>query len=250
MTRIQNILAAGAASIFLVASGAGVHAATLLHHFDFETTANDTVGSATGTLQNGAQISGGVLMLDGVNDYMDTSAHLIPTAGAAFTLGLQAKSTATSLTGISEMISQGFSTFAGGFYMGFINGQIRLTDQFGAISSPFPADGNFHDYVLTSAAGDGTRLFIDGAQVFFDAQHLTPVAGGTATRLGTQFNQAGGFPFSEYFAGEIDNVKIYSGALTSTEVQSAFATVPIPSSIGFLVLGLAGLGAIRRSHKR
>lgn len=237
---IRNVLLA----LMFVLTGKQAIAATLIHEFAFEGNANDRVGLANATLLNEASITGGVLSLDGLNDYLEFDRKLVPTGGAAFSVAVQARSTAANTNGIVEIISQGFSG-GPGFYLGYNFGTIRLTDQFTNTSVSFPTDGLFHDYVITSEAGIGTRLYIDGGMVFSSSSHLQPTTAGTNTRLGRQFD-----PYGEYFMGQIDNLKIYSGALTDTQAANAFAAVPLPAGLSLLSAAMAGLGFLGWRRKR
>ncbi|WP_170329824.1 LamG-like jellyroll fold domain-containing protein [Ruegeria arenilitoris] len=217
--------------------------------FTFDTDENDEVGSASGNLIGGAVVSGGVLNLDGGNDYLQMSGNLLPTDGSDFTLAFQALNSRTSQSGIHEIVSQGTSG-GPGFYVGNINGQVRFTDQFGAISTPTPTDGLFHDYVVTSEVGVGTKLYLDGTEVFSSATPIS-IGGSTPTRIGTQFNMPGATPFNEYFQGQVDNFFVFDGALGSGEVKTVFsdvvlAPVPLPPSSILLIGGFAGLAFLRR----
>lgn len=237
---IRNVLLA----LMFVLTGKQAFAATLIHEFAFEGNANDGVGLANATLLNDASITGGVLSLHGANDYLEFDRKLVPTGGVAFSVAVQARSTAANTNGIVEIISQGFSG-THGFYLGYNFGTIRLTDQFVNTQVSFPADRRFHDYVITSEAGVGTRLYIDGNMVFSNSNHLQPTTTGTNTRLGRQFD-----PYGEYFTGQIDNLKIYSGALTGNEVANAFAAVPLPAGLSLLSAAVAGLGFLGWRRKQ
>lgn len=223
-------------------------AATLQHLFTFDTDQNDQVGSATGTLVGGATVSGGVLNLDGIDDYLQMSFNLLPTDGSDFTLAFQALNSRSSQSGIQEIVSQGTSG-GPGFYVGNVNGEIRFTDQFGGIGTPTPTDGQFHDFVVTSEAGVGTKLYLDGTEVF-SAVATIMIGGITPTRIGTQFN-SGSTPFDEYFQGQVDNVLVFDGALDASKIDTVFsdvltATVPLPQSGLLLLGGLVGFVSYRR----
>ena len=58
------------------------NAATLIHSYNFAFDASDQVGTDNGALLNGATVSGGALVLDGSDDYMETAANLIPGSGS------------------------------------------------------------------------------------------------------------------------------------------------------------------------
>ena len=202
-----------------------VAAATLIHRFTFDgTTVVDSVGTATGTLFSGASLAGGSLVLDGVNDYVQVNQNIVPTGASAFSVMLFAQQSSAQARHV-EMISQGFSqliTGSHGFYIGHRPDRIiRVTDKFQNTGVPFPNDGLFHCYAVTSDAATGTRFFIDSIQVFANGAQLTPNVG-TNTRFGRQFG--GNF---EFFHGLIDDVQVYSGALTDAEITAlcdAFTT--------------------------
>jgi len=215
------------------------NAAVLLHEYTFSGPGvTDSVGGVHGTLENGATISGGVLSLDGVNDYAQIGGKLIPSGLNAFSVTLDAQQLSTQ-TGFRELISQGV-TSGPGFYIGeHANGNIRVTDQFGGIGVSFPTDGGFHSYALTSGAL-GTNLYLDGILIFSDAAQLSMTGAGTDTRFGSQFGAIG-----EFFHGNLDNIRIYDGVLTESEVQ-ALAQVSEPGALLVFGFGLAGLGYMRR----
>jgi hypothetical protein len=223
----------------LLATGAG--AATLVHEYTFDDgTANDSVGSLNGTLQNGATISAGALQLDGVDDYVQLSGYAIPTGGADFSVAIRAANLPPSFL-FTEMISQGSS--GNGFYIGSqSNGTFRLTDQYVNSGVAFPTDGVFRTYVLSSGNSFGTKFYIDGVNVFSNSE-LNLASGGTNTRFGTQFGT-----FSEYFKGSIDFVKIYDGELADGVIPPS-TPVPLPASLPLFAFGLGALLVARRQRR-
>lgn len=229
---------------FLFASasvlGGTLHAATLIHQYTFDDgTADDSIGNIDGTLVGGASISGGILMLDGTDDYVQLSGNAIPTGGADFSLVMQVAANTPLARGFVEIISQGGSG-GPGFYVGHApNGQFRLSDNFPGTGVNVPTDGLFHTYVLTSGDNFGTQFYIDGVNVFSDVE-MNISAVGTATRIGRQFA-----PFAEFFNGEVDYVGIYDGELAGGVVPPP-APIPLPAGFPLLLAGLIGLGAMRQ----
>jgi hypothetical protein len=244
---------AGAAAVLAFASPAN---AQLLHHYSFNTpgAATDGAGSANGTLLGGATVAGGVLTLDGLNDYVQFGSHIVPTS-SSYTVSLFARQAANAPNyyGYSEFISQG-SSGGPGFYIGTQgagNGSgLRATDSWIPAPGSFAADGVFHLYTLVvDAAANDSYFYIDGVLKGQRGFAIQTTTGGTDTRLGNQF---GGY--DEWFRGDLDDVRIYGNALSAANVQALAAGGPVtsapePASAVMLVTGLAGLVAVARRRR-
>ena len=213
--------------------------ATALHHYSFDAGAvTDLIGSEDGTLLNGAAVLSGAVIVDGSDDYVQFNAPLVPTSD--YSVAFFAREDIQSSTYV-EMISQGQSG-GPGFYIGYDpNHNFRLTDVNLSTSIPFPSDHEFHHFALTSSGTD-SRFYRDGTLVAI----LSPSnfgAGGTSTRLGRQFA-----PYDEYFSGALDELWIYSGVLTESEVTT-LATVPEPCSFALVLCGIV-FGTLWFSKRR
>ncbi len=222
------------------------------HFWDFNTSGivNDlgTGPAASGTLFGGATVSGGVLNLDGSTGYVQFSSHLVPTV-PSYSVTLFARAAAGANFGHKEFISQGFSG-GPGFYIGLdFNGtNMRASDPWGGVGgAQFIADNTFHHYALT-VSSTNAWFYIDGALMATRGSSFTTTAGGTATRLGKQFA-----PFSEYFNGALDDVRIYDRVLSSQEIDALadgpVTATPEPASILLLATGLMGVALITRRHR-
>ncbi|MCZ6643326.1 MAG: LamG domain-containing protein [Gammaproteobacteria bacterium] len=217
-----------------------VHSA-LIHHYTFDSDTSDSAGTANGVLVNGATVSGGRLVLDGVNDYVQFGSFIVPTSGD-YSVSFFAESSSVQ-TLYTEMISQGFS--GGGFYIGqtavavSASRVIRVSDFWINTTVPHPVDLMQHHFAVTVGASS-TSLYIDGS---FAASFASPVYShptlGTNTRLGTQFST-----FNEFFHGTLDDVRIYDNTLTADEVLN-IASIPEPGSLGLLGAGLLGFAFAR-----
>jgi hypothetical protein len=197
---------------------ANTFGATALHHYTFDGSGvADSIGSVNGSLLGGAALSSGMLTLDGTNAYVEFAEKLIPTNNFSLAFFAQALSLTSSLV---EMISQGF-TYGPGFYLGY-NGPdhwIRVGDQWQSTYRQFPVDGLLHHYAVTT--GDlGACLYIDGLCVATNPP-IQVTSGGENTRLGQQYGSWG-----EFFHGNIDELWVFSGVLTASEVAQLAAANP------------------------
>ena len=194
--------------------------ATALHHYTFDGFGVvDSVGTANGTLLNGASVSAGQLHLDGVDDYVQFDEHIVPTVGD-FSVAFFAQEISPQAD-YTEIISQGFSG-GPGFYVGYDpSHNFRIGDDLLSTDIPFPSDGLLHHYAVT--AGTDTRLYIDGTLVATFGS-ISTTADGNHTRLGRQYD-----PFAEFFNGNLDDLWVFSGTLTADEVASLASPTPTPT---------------------
>jgi hypothetical protein len=204
-----------------------VFSATPIHHYTFNGPGVvDSVGSVDGALLNGATNVQGMLTLDGVDDYVQFGVPLIPVAGG-FSVAFFARELSPPSSDRMEMISQGCS-YCPGFYIGYFpSPTMRVGDEWQDTGIPFPSDGLFHHYAVT-VDDQQTRLYIDGSLMATN-RPINLTAGGDATRLGMQFQS-----FGENFHGNIDELWVFSGALTETEVKTLAAS-NVPANVAGLI---------------
>ena len=228
------------AALLAVAFAATPSAAALTHAYEFSGSGvTDSVGTDNGTLNNGATVSGGMLHLDGIDDSVGFGAYLVPTGGAAFSVFIRVDGQPDPATH-TEIISQAFS--GGGFYVGTApGGNFRLTDAF--TSTGIAYHSATRDLLLTSGAG-GTKFYIDGGLVFSNAGAAASAAGGSFTRFGQQFA-----PYSEYFKGDIDAIRIYDSVILPGDVVEP-SGVPEPATWAMMMFGFGVAGVVGRRQRR
>ena len=212
MSGLPGILNVALCAVVIVASPTNLSGATPLHHYALDTLAIfDSNGTAQGELINGASLGSGALNLDGLRNYAEFNSPLIPTSGS-FSVALFARELSPTSDRM-EMISQGTS-YGPGFYIGYYppSRSIRVGDQWQTTGVQFPDDHLWHHYAVT-VDDTATRLYIDGVL----RAKTSPIKisdKGTNTRLGQQFDTWG-----EFFHGSVDELWIFSGALSADEVS-------------------------------
>jgi hypothetical protein len=187
------------------------------------------VGGANGVLVNGARVVGGALRLDGVDDFVQFNQKIVPTAGSYTVLVRFAQT--TQQFAYTELISQGFSNGAG-FYIGHDPCRIiRATDGWMETGVSFPSDGRFHQIALAVDAVAGrSRLYLDGRLSATLNLALRSTSAGNNTRFGRQFD-----PYSEFFHGAIDEIKVFSQSLSVDAILATQAAPPSGSAVGVTV---------------
>ncbi|OYT19452.1 MAG: hypothetical protein CCU26_11440, partial [Nitrospira sp. UW-LDO-01] len=219
----------------------------LLGNWTFDSNANDSSGNNyNGTLTNGAAIDTtdatdivGVakLSLDGVNDYVDLSAHSANLAGLTQgTIAGWIKTTSTfeTIFSISDTADTGSSAalFLGA--SGYLTYEVRENGVLQLAvyrSSATINDGNWH-HVAVTVGPSGNSLYVDG--VLATAGQLTYDAGNATTQSffssvtsldsmaigGTQGSGGGTW----YTTGLIDDVRVYNRVLTGGDIAQLYAT--------------------------
>jgi hypothetical protein len=243
-------LCAAALAAAAAATTAPASAATLTHAYDFAAAKTvgadsyvvDLVGGADGLLLNGATVSGGLLSLDGLDDYVQFGTKIVATGGP-FSVFARIEFQ-PNVSGITEIISQGNSG-GPGFYFGENGGGgFRLGDATGG-APPVPAVGGFHALLFTYNAGIVTFSIDNGTPTVVGSSGFT--TGGTDTRLGRQFS-----PFNEFFHGEYDSLRTFTGVATYAEATAPLAgrsAAPEPAAWSLMTIGFGCAGAILRRRR-
>jgi len=223
---------------------ANVSASGLVGHWRFDAHAQDISGNGyDGTLTNGAvidttggtnKVGAGKLSVDGVNDFVDLSAHRANFASlpqgtiAGWVKTSDTSGTIFALDDTAEVDSFADLWITGGrliFEVYENNSNI-----FSVKSNATVNDNNWHHVAVTVDAS-GNKLFIDGVQaaVTYSAGNasstmfLSSVTGVDKMLIGADQNNAG---LRDPLVGLIDDVRVYNRALTSSEVSLLTNTAP------------------------
>ncbi|MHC4175469.1 MAG: LamG domain-containing protein, partial [Planctomycetota bacterium] len=205
------------------------------------TIAKDSSGNGNdGTIYNGAQTTAGqigkALLFDEVNDHV-----VVPdfAYGPEFTVAFWFKSSGNAGTVFQYMFSQApFDTsnslniYIGeidqtGGYAGMIRTVLRDADDVvvtGALDLDAGlADGNWHHYGLTVSAAEGATVYINGI-----LQLSEPSRGGDTYDPTSDLYLGGRVDLSaeRFFGGALDDVRIYSRALTQEQIQQTMKGPP------------------------
>lgn len=246
------------------------HAATLANSWTFESPDpfNDKVGTAHGTaganITTTTGVNGGTAMVAptstaGASSYVDINetgiTSLVNTGfSVSFWTQLANDSSTTLNRGFFDFSGNSGDTGVQGLFRGSDSAINCRVDGSGTPNAVIAyttiniEDGQWHHIALTFERGlaDGFKLYLDGGlatSVATTTFLTTTTVGPNSTSFLGSFNY-GGVANSNGLNGALDDFKIWSGAMTASEVTAEFNAVPEPSTT---VLGaLAGLALWRR----
>jgi hypothetical protein len=240
-----------------------------VHRWSFDGNANDSVGTQHGTLMNGATISGGRVILDGTDDFVNLNGNDIAAIGAVNgAITLEGWATTEASTGAwARLIDLGDTNpgALGRNYL-FISPTAAGAVTRGSISDADPGfnheeftDGPIQNNGLTKHyamvfddANNEMTLYIDGTLV--SSNLMTIPLSAISPNLGYLAKSL--YP-DAYLRGNIDEMRIYNYALNANHVLGNYENgpdfinaVPEPSSYAMAAFGIAGLiGVVRRRRK-
>ena len=152
---------------------------------------------------------GYALSFDGVDDYVDMEAGVIPGSGD-FTVECWAYCPAAPKA-YCHLLSQGSSGNA--FYIGTDpNNNFRFGDSWANPGIPFPFAGWHHLAVVKTASE--TTFYLDGTNRLNKGSAILNPTGASGLRLGRQYGGLG-----EYWRGAIDEVRIWKVARTAAQIR-------------------------------
>jgi hypothetical protein len=211
--------------------------ANLLAHWTFDegqgvTAIDSGVGAYDATLFNGdtwttSGASSGAIVLNGTTQYAKAS---VVTTDFPFSFYAWFKTSDQSAAN-RTIIAESNILVDGNYYHALRltpagKAEYRLgTSGPSVLSSSTYNDGQWHQIVGVSASSSNHKLYIDGALV---GQSLTPMPGLFVTPT---VMTVGAMPSPiEFFPGTIDDARVYTKALTASEVLGLYQNTPVPNT--------------------
>jgi parallel beta-helix repeat protein len=193
-----------------------------------EGNANDSIGTAHGTMQNGATFAAGkvgqAFSFDGVDDYVEIPKVAKWDFGtSSFSVSAWFKSNTPGFRNIVRYHDGGLATGMWGVRFN-PTGQIQFLAGHSTITTDHVyADGNWHFVTAVRDSVYGKlKIYINGNPAAANVSDGGATIGGTNHRLAIGAGLwGGGGPF-EPFAGFIDEVAVYNRALTAAEIAAIY----------------------------
>ncbi|MDP9081610.1 MAG: DUF2341 domain-containing protein [Bacteroidota bacterium] len=164
---------------------------------------------------------------DGVGQYITTATNYSFAQSSVFTLSLWFKTTTTSggkLIGFENQLGGGgqfdrhiYMNNSGQLYFGMYNGGTFTINSANSYN-----DGVWHHVVVTVGASNGSIMYVDGTSVASSAAMNLPENDSGYWIIGG--GQLSGWPSthtSNYFAGQIDDIGVYSNEQTAAQVAAS-----------------------------
>jgi Concanavalin A-like lectin/glucanases superfamily/HYR domain/Secretion system C-terminal sorting domain/Lectin C-type domain/SprB repeat len=202
--------------------------ATLVANYTFCNNANDATANTNNGTVNGATLTtdrfgnaNSAFSFDG-NDFIEVADNPALQFGTNnYSVGFWFKSNSTVAVQGMVMKAQGIANYLNHPAIGKITSRTSNPTDVTSLSGGYN-DGNWH-YVTFTRNGVLEKLYVDGTLSNSATQSSIVDVTSTASLNFGRNNQHG----SEHFIGELDDVKIYSGVLTDSEILSEFqATSP------------------------
>ncbi len=181
---------------------------------------------------------GQAAVFNGSSSYIDTGISTLTSAGGSVSLWVKTTDTTASFFGTNSNSDTNrfyFGVRDSKFWIGAGNSQVFT------VSASNLIDGNWHNVALT-LDGSTAKYYLDGASTPVASLsysgggvcNVNPVIGGLRT--------SGGVNSSYYTNGSIDQVRIYSTALTSSQVTELYEEKPCADTSNFKTVLYTGNG--------
>ena len=227
MTRTQKrFVVLAVLSAFVLLPGVA-KAQNLIAHWPMDD-ANDAISSTAGTLVGGASLVDGALVLDGVDDRLETNvAAARPNGTDGFTVSAWIKTTTTGIYWANKPPGDSVDDNqlilrldSDGVFQGDMEGVGYVTS--GAGGGTFTDDQWHHVVLSMPAAGAGnSQWYLDtGTPGLSASVSDESLPDGSLVFIGWGTDTDDGI--NDYFTGSIDDVRIYDGPLDAAAVQALF----------------------------
>ena len=213
-----------------VATGAPAPGLVAAYSFDAgsgSTLADESGSGNSGTISGATWTSngkfGGALSFDGTNDWVEIADASSLDLTTGMTLEAWVKPSAAP-SGWSTVLSKERNRLAYGLFAGEDTGrsagQVVIANEHTALGDELPP--GVWSHLATTYDGATLRLYVNGV-----LSGSTPVSGSIRTSSG-QLRIGGNSRGGRWFAGQIDEVRVYDRALSSAELQADAATPVAP----------------------
>ncbi|HVC96606.1 MAG TPA: LamG-like jellyroll fold domain-containing protein [Pirellulales bacterium] len=217
-----------------------------------EGNALDSAGTSNGTLVGGVSYAPGAVgqafNFNGQGSYVDlgTGPDIVGTGAFAVTAWVK-----TTATGPQVVVNQRDpNNFNGEYGLNIVNGKVNWNtfgdNQYGfnLTSNASVNDGNWHLIVAQRLSNGTGQIYIDGALDTSQADFAVPLASGFHVYIGEDVRDAVdvGPGAGANFVGQIDEVQIYTSALTPAQISTLAGPSPVVAEAGPLSIpGLVSL---------
>jgi len=260
----------GKLTITLLAAWGVCHSASaaLQHQYLFnDGTANDTLGTANGTLINGATVSGGAVNLNGSGQYVNLNGPAIGVntySALTLELWLNSSSANTGYT-MAAMLGRSFNvnidgasnggpfpdgdTWRGIAYImiqptrggGPAASRVAITalsfEAESGVNGPGQLNDNLPHYIALTIDSSTISYYLDGGLI-----GSSPVGANTLASVSSDLAYLGRSNYPDpYFAGSINEFSIWNNVLSANEIAANYLAgpVPVPEPAAFALVGLA-----------
>jgi hypothetical protein len=220
----------------------------LVGHYEFSGNASDSLNNLQTSVSGGSFVAdrfmndSSAFRFQGYGDQIEATGSLIPYGSQARTISVWAKA--------DDYLRDGKVIVLGSFSSG------NLGDVFGLITRPdwtvwangfayevtgTQMDLSWHNHILTYDSS-AINYFYDG--ILVGSAQWTIDTYNSVLSMGS----IDGDPSGYYFHGSVDDVRLYNRSLSNTEAAALYAneSVPEPSALSLLGIGLSGLAMMRR----